>query len=261
MSTLRKQQRQQKMKSINGLSIDSPILIVEDSAPLAQMLTTMLVKKWECEVHIAKSFAEAKSYLSKYRFDYHLAICDLTLPDAPNGEIIDLVNKAKVQFIAISGHHDPSFVKKIMAKGAVEFIDKSNINAYQYACDMVGRLYKNYQIKILVVDDSKSASQILSHMLNSQNFQVLTAENGIEAIQVLEQNQDIKVILTDYAMPEMDGVELTVKLRQTYKKDEISIIGLSGMDDDELSSAFIKNGANDFLVKPFSYNELMCRVN
>ena len=225
------------------------------------MLSALLIDQWSCEVHIAKSFAEAKSYLNKYRYNYHLAICDLVLPDAPDAEIVELLNKAKVQMIAISGNYKPSFVKDIVARGAVDFIDKNNINAYQYTTELVGRLFKNHQVKILVVDDSHSASQVVSHMLKIQNFQVLIAENGIQALKILEQNNDIKIILTDYEMPEMNGVELTVKVRETYLKENLSIIGVSGLDADDLSTHFIKNGANDFLVKPFSYDELLCRIN
>lgn len=261
MANLRNQARKQSNIQMYNIKIDKPVLIVEDSEFMAKMLSRLLTEQWSCEVHIAKSYAEAKAYLSKYRYDYHLAVCDLTLPDAPNAEIVELLNKAKVQMIAISGNYDPAFVKNIVAKGAVDFIDKANINAYQYATELVGRLYKNHQIKILVVDDSKSANQIVTHMLKTQNFQVLAAKNGVQALQILEQNKDIKVILTDYAMPEMDGVELTVKVRETYTKEMLSIIGVSGMDAEELSTHFIKNGANDFLVKPFSYNELLCRVN
>jgi PleD family two-component response regulator len=260
MASLRNQQRKQSSIQRDNIQIDKPVLIVEDSAPLAQMLSALLIDQWSCEAHIAKSFAEAKSYLNKYRYNYHLAICDLVLPDAPNSEIVELLNKAKVQMIAISGNYKPSFVKDIVARGAVDFIDKNNINAYQYTTELVGRLFKNHQVKILVVDDSHSASQVVSHMLKIQNFQVLVAENGIQALKILEQNNDIKIILTDYEMPKMNGVELTVKVRETYLKESLSIIGVSGLDADNLSTHFIKNGANDFLVKPF-YDELLCRIN
>lgn len=258
MSTLRTSIRQSKL--VNN-TIDKPILIVEDSKPLAMLLRTFLTRQWHCEVHTAYSLAEAKNLLNKYRYDYLLAICDLTLPDAPNGEIVDLVNKAKVQMIAISGNYEADYVKSIMDKGAIDFIDKGNKNAYVYATELVGRLYKNYRIKLLVVDDAASACQIVKHMLEKQNFQVLMAANGIEALKVLEENKDIRIILTDYAMPEMDGIKLTMKVRENYSKNKLAIIAMSGMSEQLLSSNFIKNGANDFIIKPFSYNELLCRVN
>jgi diguanylate cyclase (GGDEF)-like protein len=261
MTILRNQQRPQSNVRRHTTQITKPVLIVENSESIAKMMSALLVEQWACEVHIAHSYAEAKSYLNKYRYNYHLAICDLVLPDAPGAEIITLLNKAKVQIIAISGNSNPSYIKEIIANGVVDFIDKNNINAYQYTVELVGRLFKNHRIKVLVVDDSKTASQIVIHMLKIQNFQVLTAENGLQALQILKQNNNIKVILTDYSMPEIDGIELTIKVRETHPKESLSIIGISGLDDPELSSQFIKNGANDFLLKPFSYAELLCRVN
>ncbi|MBF0264625.1 MAG: diguanylate cyclase [Gammaproteobacteria bacterium] len=244
-----------------NLIIDTPILVIEDSKPLAHMLSVMLKKQWGCEVHVAYSYAQAKEYLNKYRYDYLIAICDLTLPDAPNGEIIDLVSKAKVQSIAISGNYDSAYVKTILDKGVIDFIDKGNTNAYKYATELVGRLYKNYQIKIMIVDDSKTSSDILKFMLEKLNFTIICASNGQQALELLNENKDTRIVLTDFAMPEMDGVELTYRIRQNYSKDSLVIIGISGLNDEMLSANFIKNGANDFLIKPFSYSELLCRVN
>jgi diguanylate cyclase (GGDEF)-like protein len=68
------------------------------------------------------------------------------------------------------------------------------------------------------------------------------------------------MVITDYNMPEMDGFELTVKLRQKFGKDRLSIIGISGAEDDYFTAKFIKLGANDFLKKPFGTEEFYCRV-
>jgi len=261
MPSLRLKKRTSKIIDDYNLIIDTPILVIEDSKPLAHMLSVMLKKQWHCDVHIAYSFAEAKDYLNKYRYDYLLAICDLTLPDAPNGEIIDLVSKAKVQIIAISGNYETEYVKEILDKGVIDFIDKGNTNAYQYATELVGRLYKNYQIKIMLVDDSRSAGEILKFMLEKINFTVICAENGTKALELLKEHKDTRVVLTDFAMPDMDGVELTYRIRQSFSKDKLAIIGVSALNDQMLSANFIKNGANDFLIKPFSYSELLCRVN
>jgi diguanylate cyclase (GGDEF)-like protein len=98
-------------------------------------------------------------------------------------------------------------------------------------------------------------------MLSLQNFNVITAENGKQAIDIYEQNQDIKLVLTDYNMPEMDGFNLTLALRKLQPKEQLSIIGLSASGKNDLGAQFIKNGANDFITKPVAYEELLCRVN
>lgn len=67
-------------------------------------------------------------------------------------------------------------------------------------------------------------------------------------------------MVTDYNMGQMDGFELTTKVRLDYSPEQLVIIGVSMESGGELSAKFIKNGANDFLRKPFSNEEFHCRV-
>jgi diguanylate cyclase (GGDEF)-like protein len=62
-------------------------------------------------------------------------------------------------------------------------------------------------------------------------------------------------------MPEMNGLELTMEIRKTYKKDELIVIALSGMSEKEIVASFLKYGANDFLYKDFSNEEFFARIN
>ena len=245
----------------NQVQVDQPILIVEDQGSLSKMLSDLLVEQWGCEVHIAESYAEAKAQLSRHRHEYLVAICDLNLPDAPNAEIISLVKKAKVSMIALSGSFGEKVREEMVDKGVIDYIIKDSINAYQYLVNLVGRLYKNQTTKILIAEDSVSAREMLKHMLDMQKFQTFTADNGVQAMEIMEQNPDIKLLVTDYSMPEMDGFTLTLSARETYPTDKLAIIGVSAMNQSDLGAQFIKNGANDFLLKPYSYEELLCRIN
>jgi len=76
----------------------------------------------------------------------------------------------------------------------------------------------------------------------------------------LEQHPDITMVITDYNMPEMDGFELVQAIRRHNEKNNMIIIGLSGEEGSQLSIKFIKNGANDFLNKPFQQEEFYCRI-
>ena len=61
-------------------------------------------------------------------------------------------------------------------------------------------------------------------------------------------------------MPKMDGYALTQKIREKHEKNEIAIIGVSSRSDQGVSARFLKNGANDFIIKPFIAEEFYCRV-
>jgi len=261
MSILRGNQRKIMQSHKSDIHIDKPVLIVDDDVFFTQVLAKTIIDKWSCEVHIAKTYAKTKNYLNKFRYDYHLAICNLELPEAKNGEIVDLIKKANVPMILMSRANSEQLEKDPISMGIIDSIDINKTNAYLYITDLVGRLYKNYQNKILVVDDSNSIAEFISHLLKVQNYQVLIAQNGIQALEILDKTKDIKVVLTDFQMPIMDGIELTIKIREKFSTEKLSVIGISGLENNKLNSNFINNGANDFIIKPFGYNELLSRVN
>ncbi len=100
----------------------------------------------------------------------------------------------------------------------------------------------------------------MKQMLEKQLFDVSTANDGQQALEILKADPDIKLLMTDYAMPTMDGFELVKAVRNFRGRDDLAVIGLSGAGKHGLSARFIKYGANDFLTKPFMNEEFHCRV-
>lgn len=244
-----------------GETIEAPILLVEDSKGMASLIEHKLQQRWQAEVHVAYSMSEAKEFLKKHRKDYLLAISDLNLPDAPNGEITSLLKRAGVASIVITGSAEEGSEQRIDRQGVFDFIIKKQANAVDYLVEQVGRFHRNKNEKLLVVDDSPSSRELLEAILSNQNYQVLTAEDGVEALEVIKQNDDLKIVITDFTMPNMDGLELTIAIRKSFKKSQLCIIGLSAEDEKSLALEFIRNGANDFLTKPFISEELITRIN
>lgn len=260
MSNVRSDVRAVKTNLTNDFSIAKPILVIEDSRSLALLLSQKLQEKWQCEVHIATNYQEAKDCLKKHRHEYHIVVTDLHLPDAPNGEIIDLIHRANLKSIVITGTFGEELKDSFSQKGVVDYILKNSFNSYQYVIEQVGRFYHNLSINILLVDDSTTSIKLLSHILIAQNFTVFTAKNGHEALTLLT-THNINLMITDYQMPDMDGIELTIETRKLFDKSQLSILGISAQNTNELGTQFIKNGANDFLLKPFSLEEFIWRIN
>jgi len=237
------------------------VLVIEDQRSLSNLLKSLLSKRLNAEIHVAATYQEARELLKKSRTKYLVAICDIQLPDAPKGEIIDLVHRADLPIIGLSGKFTDDFFESMLNKGIIDYVHKDSLNAYSYVVDVVSNLYRNQKISVLVVDDSPSARALIVHMLELQNFQVIQASDGEEALNIINNNPKIKLLITDYQMPKLDGFQLTLKVREFVDKQQLSIIGLSAKGGHELGPLFLKNGANDFLSKPFSYEELLCRIN
>lgn len=111
-------------------------------------------------------------------------------------------------------------------------------------------------MRILIVDDEKQITRALRASLQSHGFEVSSAADGVQALEMFEEFRP-DLLITDLAMPEMDGVELT---RAVRKVSEIPIIVLSVRDQDAHKVLALDSGADDYITKPFSVVELLARV-
>lgn len=226
------------------------------------MISRKIRFELEFERDVAPTMAVAKKLVEKYQDDYLVAVLDLNLPDAREGEIVDYVLEKGIPVIVFTAQFSDEIRERMLSKNVVDYILKEGgPQVVDYLIESIDRFYKNRKAKILVVDDSRTARGHICHMLKSQQFEVLEASSGPKALQILEQHGDTKVVITDFNMPGMDGFELITKIRQTFAKSKLAIIGVSGYGTGLLSARFLKTGANDFLTKPFLEEELYCRLN
>lgn len=238
------------------------ILVIEDSSTVRNILLQVIQKTLNVPTDAAESMAQCRELIKKNGSDaYFAAMVDLNLPDAASGEAVAYTLAHKLPSIVLTGDYNEAMRTKLLNMGVVDYVIKDSTYSFNYAISLLQRLQKNQFIKLLVVEDSKVARSYLAHLLKQHLFQVYTAADGIEAQTLLKQHPEIKVLLTDYNMPNMDGFKLVQAIRKQYDKHQLAIIGLSSADDPSLSARFIKHGANDFLAKPFIHEELYCRVN
>ncbi len=112
--------------------------------------------------------------------------------------------------------------------------------------------------KILVVEDNADMRQYLLKLLRPC-WQVETVANGASALQAAQENP-ADLILTDVMMPEMDGLELVKRLRNSEKTRNIPIIIISARAGEEAHVEGVETGADDYIIKPFSSRELLARI-
>jgi len=110
-------------------------------------------------------------------------------------------------------------------------------------------------MKVLVVDDDKTTRKMLSLILKSKGYDIVTAENGIEALQKLGL-EEINLILIDMNMPYMDGIEFTRQVRANNQFCEIPIIMITTEADEEEKRKAYDAGVDDYLVKPTNAQEI-----
>ncbi|WP_294187715.1 response regulator transcription factor [uncultured Clostridium sp.] len=110
--------------------------------------------------------------------------------------------------------------------------------------------------RILIVDDEKEIRDLIDIYLKGENYETLKAENGEEALKLLEEN-DVDLIILDIMMPKVNGIEACLKIRE---QREMPIIMLSAKSEDMDKILGLNTGADDYLTKPFNPLELVARV-
>lgn len=113
------------------------------------------------------------------------------------------------------------------------------------------------EANILVVEDEKGIRDAITIYLKNQGYHVLEAENGKEGLEIIE-NNEIHLAIVDIMMPVMDGITMTMKLREKY---DFPLIFLSAKSEDIDKITGLNIGADDYVTKPFGSMELLARVH
>ena len=112
-------------------------------------------------------------------------------------------------------------------------------------------------MKILIIEDEEGICKFLKEGLEEENYKISIAENGKIGLKMFEKiNPDL--ILLDWMLPEMNGIEVCKAIRE--KNEDIPIIFLTAKDTIQETIEGLKNGANDYIKKPFSFEELLERI-
>lgn len=113
---------------------------------------------------------------------------------------------------------------------------------------------------ILVVDDDHVNRQVLVNHLSLQNYNIIEASSGEQALALLDGPHEIGLVLLDIMMPRVSGYEVCKRIREYHPVQELPVIFMTARDQDSDRVAAFEFGGNDYLIKPVSKNELLARV-
>ena len=260
------------------------VLIVEDDVSLNHSIKELV---HNCDRNViciqAHTFTEAENILKNDDID--CAIMDIGLPDSKNIDNISALRKASrnkdiniivntgksltqedelelqnsADKVVIKTHNATERLKDelVLFLDMVETTDKKENKTEPNL--LAGEILKDKNI--LIVDDDIRNIYALSSALATKGASILTAFNGIEALEMLNNNANIDIVLMDIMMPEMDGYEATRKIRENSRWKNLPIIALTAKamkgDRDEILNA----GASDYQSKPIDIQQLISLIS
>ncbi|RHX78181.1 ATP-binding protein [Leptospira yasudae] len=117
------------------------------------------------------------------------------------------------------------------------------------------------KIRILAVDDEPVNLEVIQNYLSLANMECLVVKSGSKALEILKHDSDFGAVILDVMMPRLSGLEVAKEIRKTFDSFELPILMLSAKNRDSDLISALNAGANDYLVKPFDFEQLMSRIN
>jgi two-component system, OmpR family, phosphate regulon response regulator PhoB len=113
--------------------------------------------------------------------------------------------------------------------------------------------------KIFIIEDEPSIIQLVQHNLEKEGFIVSSSENGNEGLKQLKKFEP-NLLLLDWMLPDLSGIEICKNIRKDNKFKSLPIIMLTAKGEEEDKIKGLDSGVDDYLTKPFSFNELLARI-
>lgn len=239
------------------------LLIVEERTILRSLFNNLLLKDGSFDFDIVQTYQEAKKCLSSQKYEY--AVVSRTLPDAKGGEIIALLNKYSIAPIVYANEIDEEFIDSFESAYIVDYVLKHRHDNVKYVILKLKQLQENKKSTVLIVHTSSIYKRFLKHNLELHNFKVMMVDSAFEALQKLEVYPDIRLVIIDNdlvnitGLEEINGVELVKRIRQT-NRENLAILALASESNSYLTSCFLNEGADDYLINQFSRDEFYIRI-
>lgn len=233
------------------------VLLIDSSSIVRSVIRKLFNYDKNLLIYEASTLEEAKEQLEKNEF--FVVVTNLTLPDANRFEILDFLSKKNLPTIIFSSTVNSDYLEDYYPN-IIDYVLK-DANGFKHVHKLILAMRYCYKKEILLVEDSKTQMIFTESILKKFSLKVISVDNGIDALKVIDENYNLALILSDYEIPEMNGFELTKSIRLHKVYNLIPIIVITSNNSSELKTKLYKYGVNDIIYKPILKEELIVKVS
>jgi CheY-like chemotaxis protein len=219
-----------------------------------KLISSLLIKNGY-EVETASTGKDALSILESDGF-VDIIVTDIRMPVMSGFHLLAYLKTeskfARIPVIICSALSDAEYVTKGISLGAVDYLTKP-VDA-KILLTKVRKAEQMVPGAVLVVDDEELLRDLLTRILQRNGLRVLTAANGEEALEVLEANK-VSVVVSDVAMPQMDGLKLLAKVKES--NPDLPVLLVTGQTGKHSRDQAEAAGADGYVAKPFKSTEIL----
>jgi len=233
------------------------ILVVDSSKVTLGLVRKMLSPIIGLEMYEADSMLEARLLVESREF--FVVLTNLVLSDAPDMEMLKYLAQKSIPTIVLSSNIESVLLESENYPNIIDYVLKDT-NGLFYIKKLVDGLLYAKNREVLLVEDSKSMASHVKKILEKLLLCVVIAKNGKEALDILDKNRNISLVISDYNMPIMDGLELTKAIKTDSRFSKLALIIITSESSNELKIKLYKHGASDLIAKPILSEELSIKV-
>ena len=237
------------------------ILVIEDAVMINNAIKTNLEKE-NYIVHQAFDLRSAYQMMEKFSVD--LVVLDLHLPDGNGEELIyELREKnEKAKFVIFTSDNDLSRRDELFKLGIVDYILKGKPAQiiFHELNNIIQRLRYNSNFKLLIVEDSVIVRKMIRRIIEPRGYLIVEVGRGKEALEKIDTEKP-DIVLLDLELPDMSGMDILKQIKRKSIHFHLPVFIISSHTDIETLRNVYKEGASEFLKKPFLAEELLVKID
>ena len=236
------------------------ILVIEDSKIINNIVAKEL-RRFHFSVDQAHTLQDARKFLQND--NYQLIVLDLHLPDGEGSELIaNIQSLTKTKVVVLTSSQNEDLREELFQYGILDYIVKDKNLLYSIAeiVKIIHAISSHEKDNILIIDDSKFICKQVKTILEPRNYKVTQAYSAKKGLEILY-NGDFQLLILDMELPDIHGMKVLEMIRKDTKFLTLPILILSGTSTAEIIRTTLKNGASDFLKKPFVFEEFILKID
>ena len=234
------------------------LLIVDTSPYNLKVLSDLFSKKNVFSIYFANSMDDTKQLIKKEKFS--LVITSTKIAITQNNELLILLKNKFIPSIIVDSQINSDLVEMFKDFYIIDYILINSRYGLNYLYTLVDVLTYTKELNVLIVCKSKEFSLKMKHILKSFLFNVKFARNGLDALEIIENKADISLLICDYDISLLNGLELSKKIMQNDRYRNIPILINSDSIKNDLKIKFYKIGINDFISSPILEEEIKSKL-
>ncbi|MBE0493095.1 MAG: diguanylate cyclase [Thiomicrospira sp.] len=237
------------------------VLVIDDQKAMGMLLKSRIEARFEVDVLLAHDLAQTQQMLTDYNDQIYLALSDLNLPDAPNGEAVKLLKKSGITTVVLTASYDEALRQRIFKEHVADYVLKEGAGAIEYVLRILNLLLTNDQREIWLANVSDRMARKLSGLLAIQRFKTRVFERHKELLAALSRRTP-NLLVMGHANHDNNWLHTLSETRAKYAFYELPILACIETESDiNCALKYMKYGATDYIVQPFGVEEFYTRVN